>query len=98
MSINSSSQSELHFNNIEFYTTYETYNSDTASDINFAANSTYKKMNTVDSLENQTIDSPNMYEITCACCGKKVFVASVKQDLCFNCMEELADSLAFAND
>lgn len=98
MSINNSSQFDLNLNNAEFYTAYTTYNSDTVSDINFVADSTYKAVNTEDFDKSEEVDSFDTYEITCACCGRKVIVDSVKQDLCTSCMEELADSLAFDND
>lgn len=98
MFINSSSQFDLNLNKAEFYTTYTTYNSDTVSGINFIADSTYQAAKAENLDKNEEADSLGAYEITCACCGRKVIVNSVKQDLCTTCMEELADSLAFAND
>lgn len=40
-------------------------------------------------------DNQNIYIITCACCGKKFESLDVKVDLCKDCMEELADDLAW---
>ena len=98
MSNNSSSKSDLNFNNIGLYTTYEIYNSDTTSDINFVSKSTYLNENSDTSSKNLKTDTLNEYKITCACCGRKFDSLDVKVDLCKDCMEELADDLSFANE
>ena len=94
----SSSTSDLNFNSIGLYTTYKTYSSDTTADINFVSSSHYLKESPEISSKSFKANSLNEYKITCACCGRKFESLDVKVDLCKDCMEELADDLAFADE